>query len=318
MKDKNKKGGDFNIPKAVLSMAKTNMKRFKKKNQDFFDSKKELKKAYYNELMDLLPEVVRVLVRYGHIPQVAEIKDSLYEKLVDPGFVKAIRKALEKGEDIENIKMFPIIYRDMAFRARKQHEEDLKNNPDAQPYDLSDLTELTQLILEKKIKKMKKAGIDEDVAFDALCIIPTDKVLEDKQINYRLRVLMSALYEHAKTKDIDFGAVITRLIPQKYASVVVLFCLLERKEKYASMTDKQQEFFININGWIFDLMENMENDSIRSIINTYVSTRKRDLAANKDAARRYFLKSLPGDEYPRVRKVIDKMLEDDPDVEKFF
>lgn len=319
MRDKNRKGGDFKIPKDVLTMAKANFKKFKKKNSDFFDKKKELKKAYYGELMDLLPETVRVLSRYGYIPQVMEIKDSIYEKLVDPDFVKTIKKALDKGDEIENIKMFPIVYRDMAYRAKKQHEEDLKANPDAKPYDLSDLTELCQIILEKKLKKMKKAGIDEDIAFDALCIIPTDKVLEDKQINYRLRILMSALYEHAKTKDIDFNEVITRVIPQKYASVVILFCLLERREKYAAMTEKQQEFFININAWLFDFMEaNMSNDEIRTIINTYISNRKRDEAANKDAERRYHLKSLPQDEYPRIRKIVDGMLEDKQENEKFF
>ena len=165
---------------------------------------------------------------------------------------------------------------------------------------------------------MKNEGIDEDVAFQCLSVIPCDKVLEDKQINYRLRVLMNVLYELAKTKEIEFGKVIGMLIPEKYASVVILFCLLERKDKFASFNENQQKFFIQINGWIFDVMEDMERNQVESILNTYVDTRKRDESNGRDGNRRYFLKSLPESDYPRVRKVIDRMLESDSSVEKYF
>src|SRR5699024_9620344 len=138
--------------------------------------------------------------------------------------------------------------------------------------------------------------------------IPCDKVLEDKQINYRLRVLMSVLYDLAKTKEIDFGKVIGMLIPEKYANVVILFCLLERKDKFATFTESQQKFFIQINGWIFDVMEEMDRSGIESILKTYVETRKRDESNGRDGNRRYFIKSLPESDYPRVRKVVDRMM----------
>ena len=129
---------------------------------------------------------------------------------------------------------------------------------------------------------------------------------------------MHVLYEFAKTKEIEFGKVIGMFIPEKYASVVILFCLLERKDKFASFNENQQKFFIQINGWIFDVMEDMERNQVESILNTYVDTRKRDESNGRDGNRRYFLKSLPETDYPRVRKVIDRMLESDSSVEKYF
>ena len=315
-KDRRDKG--FRIPDDALKMAKTSLKKFKKKNDDYYDGKKEMKKAYYEELVDLLPDTIALLVRYGHVKEVQEIKDQLYEKLVDPQFVKVLKHLIEDKVDVKNIKMLPIVIRDIVHMAKQQEAKDKETDVNAEGYDVEDLIELSKLILKKKIKKMKNEGIDEDVAFQCLSVIPCDKVLEDKQVNYRLRVLMNVLYELAKTKEIEFGKVIGMLIPEKYASVVILFCLLERKDKFASFNENQQKFFIQINGWIFDVLEDMERNQVESILNTYVDTRKRDESNGRDGNRRYFLKSLPETDYPRVRKVIDRMLESDSSVEKYF
>ena len=315
-KDRRDKG--FRIPDDALKMAKTSLKKFKKKNDDYYDGKKEMKKAYYEELVDLLPDTIALLVRYGHVKEVQEIKDQLYEKLVDPQFVKVLKHLIEDKVDVKNIKMLPIVIRDIVHMAKQQEAKDKETDVNAEGYDVEDLIELSKLILKKKIKKMKNEGIDEDVAFQCLSVIPCDKVLEDKQVNYRLRVLMNVLYELAKTKEIEFGKIIGMLIPEKYASVVILFCLLERKDKFASFNENQQKFFIQINGWIFDVMEDMERNQVEYILNTYVDTRKRDESNGRDGNRRYFLKSLPETDYPRVRKVIDRMLESDSSVEKYF
>lgn len=315
---KNNRREGFRIPEDALKMSKLTYKRFKKKNEDYYDKKKELKKAYYDKLVDLLPETITLLVRYGHVREVQEIKDQLYEKLVDPQFVKVITHMIEDKEDIPNIKMLPIVIRDIVHMAKQQEEKDKEMDKDSEGYDVDDLLNLSKLILKKKIKKMKNEGIDENVAFQCLSVIPCDKVLEDRQINYRLRVLMSVLYDLAKTTEIDFGKVIGMLIPEKYANVVILFCLLERKDKFAQFTESQQKFFIQINGWIFDVMEDMDRSGIESILKTYVETRKRDEASGRDGNRRYFIKSLPESDYPRVRKVVDRMMEEDPTVEKYF
>ena len=64
----------FNVPEDVKRLLKLNWKKFKKNGKDFFDGKKELKRAYYAEHVDYLPEAIQLLVRYGHLDQVQEIK----------------------------------------------------------------------------------------------------------------------------------------------------------------------------------------------------------------------------------------------------
>lgn len=316
-KNKENKGG-FKIHEDALRMANATMKKFKKKNKDNFDGKKEMKKAYYGALIEFLPETITLLTRYGQVNEVVEIKESLYEKLSDPYFIKMLKKDLENKEEIENIELLPIVIRDMINYAKRQEQEDKAEGNDTDHYDMSDLMELSQMILKKKIKKMKNAGIDEDVAFDALSIIPHKSALKDKQINYRMRILMAVLYEHAKTKEIDFGKLITMLIPEEYANTVILYCLLERKDKFAKFNENQQKFFISINEWIFSMMEDMDRSRIEMILKMYVDQRKRDESQNRDGNRRYFIKSLPEDEYKNVTTVVKRMIESHPEIEKYF
>lgn len=318
-KNKQNKGkGGFEIHEDVLKMANATMKKFKKKNKNNFDGKKEMKKAYYGTLIELLPETITLLTRYGQVNEVVEIKESLYGKLTDPYFIKMLRKDIEDKEEIENIELLPIVIRDIINYAKRQEEEDKADGMDTDHYDMNDLMELSQLILKKKIKKMKNAGIDEDVAFDALSIMPHKSALKEKQINYRMRILMAVLYEHAKTKEIDFGKLITMLIPEEYADTVILYCLLERKDKFAKFNENQQKFFISINEWIFSMMEEMDRNRIERILKIYVDQRKRDESQNRDGNRRYFIKSLPENEYKNVTAVVKHMIERHPEIEKYF
>ena len=65
-------------------------------------------------------------------------------------------------------------------------------------------------------------------------------------------------------------------------------------------------------------MEELGGKDVEAIITSYIDIRKRDAQANRDEARRYYLKSLPEADYPRVKKVVDHLIEVNPENEKFF
>ena len=51
-KNKNRNGSrakEFKIPEDAKKLAKLTLKKFKKENEDYYDSKKELKNAYYGQ-----------------------------------------------------------------------------------------------------------------------------------------------------------------------------------------------------------------------------------------------------------------------------
>ena len=184
---------------------------------------------------------------------------------------------------------------------------------------MSDVVEISKLILNKKIKKFKKAGLDEDLAFDVLSIIPTPEVLKKSKFHY-IRNLFVTLYAHAKEKEIDFGRVIKCLFKNndEYIPEIITFALLERKEKITSFTDTQKKLFNNITEFCFKTMEDMKKDEIQNILNAYVESRKRDESQNKDANRRYYISSLPEKDYPHIIKVVSKMCDKDENIKKYF
>ena len=84
---KDNKKREFKIPKEVKNFLMP-FKKWKKDN-DFYESKKDARKAYYTEKLEWMGEsVIPLLVSYGYRQEVIEIKNDLYEGLSDPEFVK--------------------------------------------------------------------------------------------------------------------------------------------------------------------------------------------------------------------------------------
>jgi hypothetical protein len=318
-----KNGGDNNrkvkISEDAKEFAKLTLKKFKKESDGYYDSKKELKQSYQLYLIDLLPKTIEFVVKFGYIKDdtVQETKEAIYAKLVDEDFVKVLKKEIKNGNKIENIKLLPIIIKDILLQAEKSNAELLANDPNAKIYDMSDLVELTQLILKKRLKKMAKAGIDENIAFDTLSIIPTDIALKSSQ-NYRIHMFYECLYEHSKSKVIPFNDIMKVIVDEEYYPMFIAFALLERKEKFGKLTDNQKTFYLAVSSWCFDTMEKLNKDVIRAIITSFIRGRQRDESKNNDSNRRYALGSLSETDYPRIAKTIKAMIAENDSIKKYF
>lgn len=305
----------FKVPADVKLMASLTLKKYKKEN-DFYDSKKELKRAYYAQLVDYLPDTIIFIIRYGHIEANKELKEALYAKLTDPKLIKEVTKYIKDGNEIENIDLLPNIISDIvrnaaaAQAAAKEKGEEIE-------FDLSDLVELSKLILKKRLKKLTKAGIDEAVAFDVLSIIPAPKIL-DKSAFYHIRMLFITLYEHAKTKKIDFSKIMKVLVKDEYVAGVISFALLERKDKVTSFNETQVEFYNTITEYCFKTLEKMDKDTIRMVISSYIQARQKDESQGKDSNRRFYISSLPEDDYPKITKVVKKLLKEKEELKKYL
>lgn len=312
----NANGNKFKVPNDVKEMASLTLKKFKKEN-DYYSGKKELKKGYYARLIDLLPTSINFIIRYGHMEVNKEIKEAIFEKLVDVKFIKALKKELDNDFTIDNIELLPNIISQIARDAAKAEAAD-KENGNELVIDLTDLIGLSRSILKKKIKKLTKIGVDENMAFDILSIIPTNKILE-KSPYFHIRMLFLTLYEHAKTKSIDFGKILKVVIKDdKYITGVVSFGLLERKDKITSLTAEQITLFNTITNFCCDKLESMDKDTIKVVVQTYIQARQKDEQAGRDANRRIYLSSLPQEDYPKILKVVTKMIKDNEANKKYL
>lgn len=301
----------FTIPKDMQRFAKLTMKKFKKDN-DFYDNKKDLKKAYYSELVGLIPETVECCVRYGHFDDVKEIKPAVLEKLADKDLVKALAKAVKKEDEIGNIEMLPVIIGELIAETNKYVLE-MKEQGQEFAVDIDDITELSKAILKKSIKKLTKKDIDENIAFDVLSVLPTQDLLS-KSAFYYIRMVFAVLYEHAKTKTISLdhlSTILKQVVGKNNISGLITFALLEKKDRLNYLNDSQKTLFNVITEFCFSNMEEMEADEIKAIIQSYIQARKKDSEQNRDGNRRYYISSLPAEDYPKIMKVVNKIMNED-------
>jgi hypothetical protein len=313
-------GNKIRIHNDAIQFAKASFKKFKKKWGDNYDSKKELKNAFYLYLIDRLPKAIEFVVRYGHIQndEVKATKDGIYTHLVNEDFIKALKKELKAGTKIDSIKLLPIIIADIVSITDHNNAEALAADPKAKVYDMSDLVELSQIILKKKLKKFKKANINEKLAFDCLSVIPTDDVLTVSQ-NYRIRQLFDVLYEHARNETIPVSDLLKIIVGEEYYSVIVVFALLERKEKFGTLTEPQKNFYLAVSNWAFDVMEKkLSKDELTTVLNTYVRARRRDESNGKDGNRRYVLSTLSAEDYPRIAGKVNQMIANNDQLKKYL
>jgi hypothetical protein len=112
-------------------------------------------------LIDLLPGTIEFLVKYGYIQdeEVQQVKTASFQKITDPDFVSSLKKEVKHGDKIRSIKLLPIIIKEILEEGKKVNDAALAKDPNAKIYDLSDIADLSRLILKKKIEKMEKAGI---------------------------------------------------------------------------------------------------------------------------------------------------------------
>ena len=316
----NQRGGEFKIPKIVSKFANKTWKKYWKENKDVFDSKKDGLKEFCLYLQDMMPDVVEFLIRYGHInnEEVKQVKNDCFAKIINEDFIKYLGKRIKKDEDYaKDLKMFPILVREIGMAAEQENQKALAQNPQAAVYDMSDLYEISKKLMKKQMKKMMEIGISEEMAFDLLSLIPSPKAMQYSPV-YRIRNLFNSLYEWSKSKAVPFKDIMNIIVKEEQYTNFIVFALLEKREVLSNMSDAQKNLYTDITTWCVETMEGMNPHDITEIINAYIKARNRDESNGKDCARRYNLGVLTAEDYPHINAVITRMVAENGDIQKYL
>lgn len=316
----NQRGGEFKIPKIVSKFANKTWKKYWKENKDVFDSKKDGLKEFCLYLQDMMPDVVEFLIRYGHInnEEVKQVKNECFAKIINEDFIKYLGKRIKKDDDYaKELKMFPIIVREIGMAAEQENQKALAQNPQAAVYDMSDLYEISKKLMKKQMKKMMEIGISEEMAFDLLSLIPSPKAMQYSPV-YRIRNLFNSLYEWSKSKAVPFKDIMNIIVKEEQYTNFIVFALLEKREVLSNMSDAQKNLYTDITTWCVETMEGMNPHDITEIINAYIKARNRDESNGKDCARRYNLGVLTAEDYPHINAVITRMVAENGDIQKYL
>ena len=285
-------------------------------------SKKDEKQYFWEDKLACLGPTILFLCKYGNLQDenVKEIKDLSYAQFCerDQKLVKKIIKTIKKGDYdmIENLEYLPIILREIMTEATKYKEQLIKEGDE--PVPIEGMAEICELILKKKIKKLVKKGIPENLAYDMLLVVPEKDALKFNRYT-RARQLFDVLYLYAGNNiNIDVKLVLKSLIDNNDYPLIISYALQERKEKFKGFNDVQMKFVVETNEWIFDQLEDMDDHEIKQIIENYIRVRSKDATQGKDGNRRYFLSSLPESDYPNITRVIKMIKNNNPDAEKYL
>lgn len=297
------------IPAEVRDFANVTYKKWKKKyGMDYLD-KREMKMEYLCFLFDLSQSVIPWSLTYGHLqkPEIQEINDAIMAKFVSPEFVKMMTSSI-KEEGVKHIpeyKLFPLI----SGKILKTIEEEnlrRKSVGDNNFLDTKDIVKLTKLCFKKKYKKMVKAGIDEEVVFNALTAIPCAEALKYGK-RYRIRVFYDKLYKLSKDHEINFNEIINFVINEEQLKDFLLFALLERR-KSNGQTAGEQKLFLNITKWCLDILEHASAQNREAVLKQFIANRKADVEADRDETRRFSISALSKDEYPNILNTVNRMI----------
>lgn len=296
-------------------------KRYWKKNKkdSDWDGKKEAKKDYFAALMEKFPSAMYWMLREGYKQDELSKKlaQGIMDKFRDPWFCERLLKKIKKGEEYRNQQYLPIYLREIIRTSSVENEKHRAAGDASEIIPLDTYYELISVILEKKVRKMVKAGIDEQVAFNLRCVIPCDEILNFSS-NFRIYSFFDVLYDAAKEKEIPFDKIMKTMIPEDAWNKFILYALLERKEKYGSLDDKQKKFYMDVTNWVFSTMEDMDRSDIDDILGWYIDARRRDEKRGKDSNRRYSLSTLGENEYAHIVASIKAMLLNDASIEKYL
>ena len=323
MSKSNEARKSIRIDDGLRKFAKIDISSYKKKMKKdgvYFDSKKEVKHGYYAYILDSLPASIDFLCKYGYLVQdegVQAIKTGVYSKIVDPDFIKYLMKEIKDGNKFKNMKLLPILISEILHDAARVNTERRAEDPNASTYDMTDIVKLSELILKSKIKKFEKASVSRSLAFDLLSVIPCDKAFE-YSYKFKLKTFFDVLYEHSKGESIEFEKIVDLCIPSEWEGSVLVFALLERKEKFSKLTDAQKALYLSISNWCFDTLEKLPKTEIKKILNIYINSRRRDDVQGRDGNRRYQLSSLSPNDYKKIAEVINILIAENDTNKKYL
>lgn len=332
---------EFEIPEDVRRFCKASLKKFKKKYGDEFESKKEMAKTFYYELLEYLPDVIDFIVQnasivYSNNPRLNDAKNDFIEirervkETMNEDFLKVLKKAIKNGEEIKKIKLFPIILREFILEYKDMDIEAKTKNPNISSDELhsnwiSAAIDTGYAIMKKKVNKLAEKLGNDDLALDLYFVLPTDSLLQKSQL-YRIRALMETMFSHAERDEVvDFRQIMKLLISDEYYPAIIKYALMEYKQKDGrdvrdtlSAHKTSIDLYNQITIWCFETMESFDKDLLKELLLRYIKERKIADDQNRDHPRRFCLNAVSETDYPRVAACIKAIKSNDANAEKYF
>ena len=337
---KEKKKKKIKVPKSVLELRLTPKKFAKKHNirlkgkgmskKDKKHNLKRLQKEYSESAISGLNKAVKILAENTNNPskKVIKVKEGVENIITNPDVMKRLVKIYKKNpENYPNMVFLPnMIMNTILYYSQDSLSEEEKAI--AESLDKTALVEFCEKILKKEIKKYKKYGLSDSVAFQLATIIPTTKLFKASSQWYKK--LIQQMYDLAENEEIDIDIVlkaITKLDKDKYISkkdfyegFYSAFILRRNSNKNKNFTDSQKDLHEGLIERALNYLDSLKSKKLRSILRDYIKARKFAESMKSDSKRviNFADHANSNSAFVNIKNTVKELIEDNSNNELYL
>jgi hypothetical protein len=206
------------IPKSVLDL-KLSPKKFAKKHSIRLKGKglskgekkrniKRLRNSYSESAINGLNKAVKILAENPpDNKKIIKVKDAVDNIISNPEVMKRVAKLYRKTpKSYPNLIFLPhMIMNTLVYYNQDSLSDEEKEI--AKSLDTESLIEFCEKILKDQIKRYRKLGVSNEVAYQLATVIPTTKLLKNGRQWYKK--LIQSLYMIAEKSDVDVDVILS-------------------------------------------------------------------------------------------------------------
>lgn len=338
-KTKSKK---LKIPKSVSDL-RMSSKKFAKKNNikttgkglskgEKKRNKKRLETAYSEFAINGLNKAVKIVSENEREEgrKMEKVADGIYNIVTNPKVMKRVAKLYKKkSDDYPNLIFLPhMIMNTMKELAREDLTD--KQKEIASGMDPEALTEFCERILKPQIKRYRKLGIDDIMAFHLASIIPTTKNLKNNRSWYSK--IIHGLYDIAEAGSIDINRVLPAI--QKidkgksksinkeafYEGFWSAFIFRRASNRNLSFNDSQKDLHETLTEKALEYLDTIKSRKCKEILKMYIKKRKNAESNKNDGKRviKFVTHAESNSPYTKLKAVVQELISDNSSNELYL
>jgi len=271
----------------------------------------KLKDMKASELAEMISEnqteLIDFYVKQGHRVKNADTVNKLYEKMLSPKFVKALKKIVKNKDENGGLETgFVVIIN--GFIEKNHKNENLTEEM------LTDYSEIIDKTLKGRVKEVtKKVDLDKEIIKELLVIVPDVGCISNEKFTgiYSQRMLrklyiISADRETGLTETKQIKKLFKVLFGKNILDLIAINVLLEKKEYMKNFNERQIAIWNLFTDFALEFIDGEEKDHITELLEYYCTRRRADAGKDRDGARRISLTNIDEEKYPRLAKAIKK------------
>lgn len=336
MSEKKKK---IKIPKSVLEL-KMSPKKFAKKHGIKVKGKglskgekkrniKKLRNSYSEAAINGLNKAVKILAENSpEGKKVLKVKDGVDNIISNAEVMKTIAKLYRKNpKGYPNMIYLPnMIMNTLVYYSSENISDEEKEI--AKTLDAEGLVEFCEKILKGEIKRYRKLGLQDEVAYQLASTIPTTKLFKNGRQWYKK--LIQSLYMIAEKYDVDLDVILQAVskIDKKKSinkkdfleGFFSEFILTKSSNKNHSFNESQKALHETLVERTLEYMDGIKSRKCKEMLKTFIKRRKTAESYKNDTKRviKFIDHANSNSSYTGLKSVVQELIADNSSNELYL